>query len=367
MILTAGPWITDREREMVARSVNEAWNEGAYKFIHEFADKLGKYTKRKYVQMTASGTTALGLAFSTIGLSKGDEVIVPDLCYFSPLDEIVFRGAKPVFVDVLADTWCIDPSQIEKAITKRTKAIMPVYMYGHLTEAEEIRAIADKYNLYVIDDACPAMGSRYKTHHAGHLSDISCFSFQGAKIMTTGFGGALTTNNKKLFERASFLNWQGQKGPKFWQIENGYSYDISDFGCAFGIAQLERLDEMVEKKRLINKWYREEFTGIDLWFQTEKPYTRANYWMSSVVPLDSSKKYQDKLRAYLKKEGIDTRPIFYPASMFPMYKEAKTPISHEASYGINLPSGHHISRSQVEYIASKVIKFLYGKTRKNAY
>lgn len=363
MILTAGPHITDKERELVGRAVNEAWNDGAYKFLEEFRVNLSKYLNRKYVHLTSSGTNALGLAFSAIGIKKGDEVIVPDLNYFSPLDEIAYRGGKPVFADVLGDTWCIDPEDIERKITKRTKAIMPVYMYGNLTEAEEIRDIAKKHGLYIIDDACPAMGSRYGRYHAGHLSDISCFSFQGAKIMTTGLGGALTTNNKELSKRIEFLNWQGQEGPKFWQTEHGYSYDMSDINAALGIAQLSHLDEMVAKKRRINKWYREELLNYDVWFQTEKSYHTSNYWMTSIVLLDSSREERDEMRAYLKSEGIDTRPVFFPASEFPMYKTVKSPVSREVSYGVNLPSGYYISRPQVEYISSKIIKFLYDKKR----
>lgn len=360
MILTAGPSITNKEVSYVTNAVKNGWNYNAYSFTTKFAKKFSDYTGAKYAIATSGGTWALHLAFLSIGLKKGDEVIVPDLCYFSPLDVLVAMGVKPVFVDILESTWCIDPRDIKKKITKKTRAIMPVYMYGNLTEALKIKEIAQKYGLKIIDDSCPAVGSFYKNKHAGYYADMAAFSFQGAKILTTGLGGMLITNNKKLFERARFLNHQGKKVPTFWQMEHGVCYDLSDLNAALGLAQLERVDELIEKKRLIFKWYYErlsDIAGIQMNFEQENAL--ANKWMSSIVLIKDFRITRDELRIKLKKDRVDTRPFFFPASMFPMYTEAKTPISHKVGLnGINLPSGHNLSEDQIDFICRKLKKYL---------
>jgi len=360
IILTAGPSITKKEIDYVLDAVKNGWNNNAYSFTFKFAKKFSKYTGAKYAIATSGGTWALHLAFLAIGLKKGDEVIVPDLCYFSPLDVLVAMGVKPVFVDILENTWCIDPDDIKKKITKKTKAIMPVYMYGNLTEALKIKEIAQRHGLKVIDDSCPAVGSFYNNKHAGFFADFAAFSFQGAKILTTGLGGMLITNNKKLFERAWFLNHQGQKGPKFWQMEHAVCYDMSDLNASLGLAQLERVDELVEKKQIIFKWYHDRLSDIDgLGMNFEQPKACSNKWMSSIVLTRDFGITRDELREKLKKDGIDTRPFFFPASMFPMYEQAKTPISHKVGLnGINLPSGHNLSEEQIDFICRKLKKYL---------
>lgn len=360
MILTAGPSITPKEISYVINAVKNGWNYNAYSFTTKFAKKFSQYSGAKYAIATSGGTWALHLAFLSIGLKKGDEVIVPDLCYFSPLDVLVSMGVKPVFADILGNTWCIDPDDIKKKITEKTRAIMPVYMYGNLTEALKIKEIAERHGLRVIDDSCPAVGSFYNNKHAGYFADLSAFSFQGAKILTTGLGGMLVTNNKKLFERARFLNHQGKKESTFWQMEHAVCYDMSDLNASLGLAQLERVDELVEKKQIIFKWYQDRLSNIDgLKMNFDQLGTRSNKWMTSIVLTKDFGITRDELRIKLKKEGIDTRPFFFPASMFPMYTEAKTPISHKVGFnGINLPSGHNLSEEQIDYICRKVKKYL---------
>lgn len=360
IILTAGPSITQKEIDYVTNAVKNGWNDNAYSFTTKFAKKFSEYVGVKYAIATSGGTWALHLAFLSIGLKKGDEVIVPDLCYFSPLDVLVSMGVRLVFADILENTWCIDPDDIKKRITKKTKAIMPVYIYGNLTEANKIKEIAQKYGLMVIDDSCPAVGSFYNQKHAGYFADMAAFSFQGAKILTTGLGGMLITNNKKLFERAWFLNHQGRKVPTFWQMEHGVSYDMSDLNASLGLAQLERVNELVEKKQIIFKWYRNRLSDIDgLQMNFEQPKARSNKWMSSIALTKDFGITRDELREKLKKDGIDTRPFFFPASMFPMYEDKKTPISHKVGLnGINLPSGHNLSEEQIDFICHKLKKYI---------
>src|SRR3989344_4239106 len=250
IIRTAGPSISSKEIKYVTDAVKTGWNEKSYYYMRKFEKDFAKYVGVKYARVTSGGTGALWLALATLGIGKGDEVILPEITYFACSDVIMLLEAKPVFVDVLKDTWCIDPEKIEKAITKRTKAIMPVYIYGNLCEMDEIMSIAKRHNLKVVEDACPAAGSIYKGKKACSFGDFSAYSFQGAKIMVTGFGGMILSNRKEYIDKALYLNNHGEDPKKkFWQTSVGYSFDMSNMSCALGLAQLERLEGFVKKKR----------------------------------------------------------------------------------------------------------------------
>jgi len=360
-ILTAGPLISDKEVKYVLDAVKNGWNEHWADYIHKFEQKFAEYIGVKYAIATCGGTGALHLALAALGVGKGDEVILPEITYFSCADVVVYLGARPVFVDVLNDTWCIDPEKLEKAITKKTKAIMPVYAYGNLIEVKEIKEIAKKYHLAIVEDACPAVGSLYYGKKAGSFGDFAAFSFQGAKIMVTGYGGMLVTNNKKLYERALFLNTHGEDpNKKFWQLEIGYSHEMSNLQAAFGLAQLERIEEFVAKKRQIFSWYYERLKDIEgISLNYERPNTRSNFWMTSIVLDKNFSVTRDELIKKLKEYKIDSRPFFWPISMFPMYKEQNTPIAHHLAFnGINLPSGLRLKEEEVDYVCKVIKKIL---------
>ena len=356
-ILTAGPSISKKEIAYVLDSVKHGWNEHWTDYIEKFEKAFARYIGVKYAISTSGGTGALHLALDTLGIGPGDEVIIPEITYFACSDVVMLLGAKPVFVDILKDTWCIDPQKAERAITKKTKAIMPVNCFGNLVEIEEIISLARKHNLFVLEDACPSVGSLYKGKHPGSFGDFGAFSFQGAKIMVTGFGGMLVTNDKKLYDKAKCINNHGEDPKKkFWQTRVGYTFEMSNIQAALGFAQLERIEEFVEKKRRIFGWYKERLGRIEeLTMNVERPKTKSNMTMTSIVLDRNFGITRDMLIKKLKQRLVDTRPFFYPISMFPMYKEANTPIAHHVALnGINLPSGLNLTEKEVDYVARMV-------------
>jgi perosamine synthetase len=367
MILTAGPDTSGNEEKYVYDATLHGWNEHAFDYIEKFEHAFATYTGSKYAMTLAGGTCALQLALTAVGIKKSDEIILPDMTYFACSDVIKILGATPVFVDILPDTWCIDPEKVKRAITPKTRAIMPVDIYGNPHDMKAIRDIADQYNIFVIEDACPAVGAYVGKKHVGSYADFTAYSFQGAKILTTGTGGMLTTNNESLYKRARHLSDHGEakgweKGyvRKFWQMEVGWEFDMSNLQCAFGLAQLERLEEFIAKKRQIYTWYYERLSdlkGISL--NKERVNTRSIRWMSSIILDRDFGISRDELRKKLKEKLIDTRPFFYPISMFPMYDEADTPVSHHIGLnGINLPSAHRMTEETVDYVAGQVRSIL---------
>lgn len=360
-ILTAGPSITQKEINYVTDAIKHGWNEHYADYIDRFEKAFAHYIGVKYALTTSGGTGALWLGLAALGIGQGDEVIIPEITYFACSDVVMLLGAKPVFVDILKDTWCIDPEKLEKAISKKTKAIMPVYLYGNLCEMDEIMRIAKKYNLFVVEDACPAIGSVYKGRKPGGFGHCAAFSFQGAKIMVTGFGGMFVTNNKKLYEKVSYLNNHGEEPKrKFWQTSVGYTFEMPNYAAALGLAQLERIEKFVTKKRRIFDWYYKRLHHIDgISMNFERARTKSNRWMTSII-LDEKFKYtRDELIKKLKEYNIDSRPFFYPSSMFPMYKEQNTPVAHHVGLnGINLPSGLMRTEEEIDYVYRVLKKLL---------
>lgn len=334
------------EKRYVEDAAIHGWDKNHNSYTKKFEEAFATYVGAKYARTLSGGTQALTLALATLDIGPGDEVILPDVTYFACSDVINLLGATPVFVDV-DKTWCLDPEAFKKAITKRTKAVMPVWLYGNAPEMSEIVKIAKEHDLFIVEDACPAVGSFYKNKHAGTFGDFGCFSFHGAKIMTTGFGGMLVTDNKKLFEK---MNWLADHGEdkslpyRFFQSGIGYSFDLHNINAAFGLAQLERIEEFVAKKRQIFDWYKERLPSLEMNY--EQPYARTNRWMTTIIVED-----RDSVMRTLKNEGIDTRPFFFPISTFPMYREAKTPNAHRVGFnGINLPSGIQRTEKEIEKI-----------------
>ena len=363
MILTAGPSISQKEIDYVLDAVKNGWNENWNGYIKKFEKKFAEYVGTKYAMTTSSCTGALHLALAALGIKEGDEVILPDLLWIAPASAVRYLGGTPVFVDIESDTWCIDPGGIKKAITKKTKAIIPAHLYGHPANMDEVNKIAEEYGLYVIEDAAPSLGGEYKGKRTGSLSDVGCFSFQGAKLVVTGEGGMLVTNDDQIYERAEFLGDQGRdKNKQFWIKEIGFKYKMSNIQAAIGLAQLERINEFLERKRQIFNWYKERLEGVEgLRLNVEKEWAKNTFWMSSIVLDKNFPVTRDELRVKLKERNIDTRSFFYPMSQFPMFEEksAANPISYKISkWGINLPSGVNLTEEEVNYIAENVKELL---------
>lgn len=359
-ILYAKPSITEKEISYVNDAITNGWGEHCYDYIFRFQNLFKEYLGVKYSLSTSSCTGALHLAFAAIGLTFGDEVIVPDITWAASVVPITYLNATPIFVDILSDSWCIDPDKIEKAITPKTKAILAVHLYGNLAEMDIILDIARKYHLYVIEDAAEALGSEYKTQKAGSIADIGVFSFHGTKTVTTGEGGMLSTNNDELFEKIKILSDHG-RDPKicksFWVDQIGFKYKMSNLQAALGLAQLERIEELVAKKRFIFDIYNKAFLNNDgISINPEPYYTKNSYWMPTIVFDHKLKISRDALMAYLKKQNIDVRNFFYPNSMFPMFTEVR---SNKVAYdifnrGINLPAYFDIEEDEIRFVIEKI-------------
>jgi len=361
-IPVTGPSITKKEVKYIAQAARDGWNENYRKYISLFEEKFAEYIGRKYALATSSCTAALHLSYLALGLKKGDEVIVPNITWIASVEPLYWMGINPVFADIDSETWCIDPFDIKKKITKKTKAIMVVDLYGSMPDMNSVLKIAKKHNLKIIEDAAEAIGCEYYGKKAGSFGDVSCFSFHGSKTMTTGEGGMLLTDNKKIIEKAKYYADHCKDSKKtFWNLEIGYKYKMSNFQAACGIAQLERIDELIKKKHLIFFWYKKRLANIfGIKLNAELPHTKNTYWMVTAVFDKKYKINKEKLIKEFLKFNIQIRPFFYPLSSLPAIKsKANTPVSFDiSSRAINLPCGLNITEIEVEYICKCLYKYL---------
>jgi len=356
-ILTAGPSITEREIGYVDDAVRHGWNENWNGYLVRFERTFADYVGTRFALSTSSCTGALHLALLSLGTGPGDEVIVPEVSWVATASAVTYTGATPVFVDIDPDTWCLDLASASRAITSRTKAIVAVHLYGHPTDMTALKSLARAHSLKVLEDAAPALGAEVEGRKVGGIGDVAAFSFQGAKIMTTGEGGMLVTNDEAIFERAKFLGDHGRDPHIAFQIaEIGYKYKLSNIQAALGLAQLERIEELVAKKRLIYRWYHDRLVrrqGLKL--NVERPWARNVCWMTSIVLDDELGFRRDEVIAGLKARHVDSRPFFPPISSFPMFvsRASENPVAYRiARQGINLPSGHNLTEEDVDYVCS---------------
>lgn len=361
-ILTAGPSISARETSYVLDAVRHGWNRQWNDYLQRFQAAFAEYTGARYALATSSGTGALHLALAALGVGPGDEVIVPDLTWVATANAVLYVGATPVFADVEPDTWCLDPISFEAAITPRTRAVIPVHLYGHPARMDRILEIARRHNLYVVEDAAPAIGAEFQGRRVGALGDIGCFSFQGAKLLVTGEGGMLVTNSEALYRRAYALWDQGRTPGTFWINELGWKYKMSNLQAALGWAQLQRVDGFIEAKREIFAWYAEGLAGVPhITLNAEAPWARSIYWMTSLVLDEAAGISRDEFRAALQKRKIDTRPVFPAISQYPFWprRQPPQPVAERLGrQGVNLPSGVALRRREVEYICRQIRELL---------
>lgn len=364
MILTAGPSITQKEIDYVNDAVKTGWNNNWNSYLSKLEEAFKKKFDVKYALLTSSCTGAMHMGLRALGIKPGDEVIVPELTWVATASVVQYLGAKPVFVDVDIDTWTIDPISFKDAITKKTKAVMPVHLYGHPSKMDEILEIAKNNNILVLEDAAPAIGAKFEGEYCGTFGDISAFSFQGAKMMVTGEGGILLTNNEEYFSRIKQYSEHGRsKDPNktFWIEALGYKYKMSNIQAALGLAQFERIDELISQKRKIFSWYNNilgNINGINL--NQEANWAKSIYWMSSIYLSKKFKVNRDELIRLLKEDEIDSRPVFPTISKYPMwYSDCQNQNSISLSNNsINLPSGHNLKKDQIEYVCSRILKHL---------
>lgn len=367
-IPVAGPWITQLEADYVADALANAWYGNANTYHERFERAFASYVGVPHAMALPSCTSGLHLALAAMEIGPGDEVIVPEITWIATAAPINYVGAKPVFVDVDATTWCMSPESLEAAITPRTKAIITVDLYGNMADYDRILAIAKKHDLRVIEDAAEAAGARYQGGRAGSFGDVGVFSFHGSKTLTTGEGGMLVTRDQKLFDRANFLRDHG-RAPGDFSFENSevaFKYKMSSMQAALGLAQTERLDELIAKKREIFRWYSERLAGIPgILLNNPGPGVDGTYWMVSIVWENRFGVSKKDVRDALSIHGMDTRPFFSPLSSLGAYQNLpgigdcrqKNPVSYRLrDSGINLPSSLSLVENEVELICSVVRK-----------
>lgn len=353
-IPVAEPALGNREQEYVDEAIRSGWISSLGKYVNKFEEDFAKFCDVKYGVACSNGTVALHLALLALGIKEGDEVIVPVSTYISTANAVKYVNATPVFVDSDADSWTIDPKKIEEKITNRTRAIIPVHLYGMPCDMDKIMEIAKRHNLFVIEDCAEAHGAEYKGKKVGTFGEISCFSFFGNKIITTGEGGMCLTNDSVLKERMEFFRNQGNsKEKKYWHDGIGFNYRMTNLQAAIGVAQLERIEHFLQRKKENHSLYTEMLQEVDhLGFFPEKEDRKNVYWMYIIL----SNRKEEIVNA-LKEKGIETRPFFVPLNQMPhLHSEEKFPIA-ETLYklGIILPSSVNLKRGDINKIC-EIIK-----------
>jgi len=355
------PLTGEKELQYVTDCLKTNWISSKGKYIKEFEDGFARYCGCTCGISVTSGTAALHLALVSLGIGKGDEVIVPTFTMGASVFAIIYTDGKPVLVDSESETWNIDVSKIEGKITKRTKAIMPVLIYGHPCDMDPIMEIAMKHNLYVVEDAAEAHGAEYKGRKAGGIGDIGCFSFYANKIITTGEGGMVITNSEDIADRAMRLkDLAHARERRFIHTDIGFNYRMTNVQAAIGLAQLEKIDQLVEMRRQNAYFYNsrlKELPGITL--PPEKEWAKNVYWMYSIVIADEFGLTRDQLMEKLRERGIDTRSFFLPMHRQPcfnnmgLFKGESYPVAEElGERGLYLPSSSGLTQEQKEYICN---------------
>lgn len=368
MIPVCEPLTGEKELQYASDCLKTNWISSLGKYIDEFERKFASYCGCKYGITTTSGSTALDLAVVCLGIGKGDEVIVPTFTMAATVFAIVRTGAKPVLVDSEPETWNMDVSKIEGKITPKTKAIMPVHIYGHPCDMGPIMEVARKHHLYVIEDAAEAHGAEYKGTKAGGIGDVGCFSFYANKIITTGEGGMIVTNNGEVADRARRLKDQAFNPQKrFLHTDIGFNYRMTNMQAAVGLAQFERIDQFVEMRRTNARHYNKllgKVRGIRL--PVEKEWAKNVYWMYSIMVEDEFGITRDELMQKLREKEIGTRTFFYPMHVQPcftdmgLFKGESYPVAEELSMkGMYLPSGSGLKPEEIDYVC-RAIKDIAG-------
>jgi perosamine synthetase len=342
------PSITELEIRYATDAAANGWGEHCYDYIHRFESLFREHLGVKHVIATSSATGALHLGMAGLGIGPGDEVILGDINWVASAAPIVYLGANPVLVDVLPDTWCLDPAAVEASITSRTKAILAVHLYGNLCDLDALMEIGKHHGIPVIEDAAEAIGSIWHGHRAGSQGIFGAFSFHGTKTITTGEGGMFVTNDDALFERAMTLSNHGRarnETRQFWPETFGYKYKISNLQAAIGCAQLERANELIAAKRRIFEYYQAKLRDSPVTMNPEPSGTTNGFWMPTLIVDHGFVFNRELLLSKFKAENIDGRVFFWPLSMLPMFKKQPQNTISYAIYGraVNLPSYHDIT------------------------
>ena len=351
------PSITDKEVEYATDAARNGWGERCYEYINRFEDLFKQHLGVKHAIATSSCTGALHMGMAALGVGMGDEVIMADTNWIATAAPIVHLGAKPVFVDILPDSWCLDPDQVDAAITSRTKAIVAVHLYGNLCEMNKLLAIGEKHGIPIIEDAAEAIGSIYHGKRAGSMGKFGTFSFHGTKTLTTGEGGMFVTDDPDLYEHVLTLSNHGRargQTKQFWPDMVGFKYKISNIQAAIGCAQMERVEQLTRRKREIFAYYSQCLNGLSgLSMNPEAEGTIIGAWMPTVVFAPETGITREMLQISFAAANIDARVFFHPLSSLPMFEPRRiNQIAWDIpGRAINLPSFHEITQFQQNQVA----------------
>jgi len=335
-------------------AAQNGWGERCYEYLHRFEREFAQHLGVRHAIATSSATGALHLGLAGIGVGTGDEVILGDTNWIASAAPIVALGATPVFVDVRADTWCISPEKAEAAITPRTKAILAVHLYGNLCDMDALREIGERHRVPIVEDAAEALGSVWHGHRAGSLGAFGAFSFHGTKTMTTGEGGMFVTQDEALYERVLTLSNHGRERGEtrqFWPSQIGFKYKMSNVEAAIGCAQLERIDELVARKRFIFESYRNGLRELPFDMNPEPAGTVNGFWMPTIIGRNHGFDRDTVLEAF-RRENVDGRVFFWPLSSLPMFQPR---MENVVAYGLypralNLPSYHDMNENDIDRV-----------------
>jgi perosamine synthetase len=356
------PELNGNELEYVTDCIQSGWISSQGKYVYQFEDNFGEYVGCRQTLAVSNGTVALHLSLVALGVGPGDEVIVPDLTFAASVNAILYTGAKPVLVDVDLDTMAIDPDLVAAAITDRTRAIMPVHLYGYPADMGRIMALANRHNLLVIEDCAEALGSYYQGAHVGTFGDAAIFSFYGNKTITTGEGGMLLFRNPAIRDRAKMLRDHGMSPERrYWHEEVGFNYRLTNIQAAIGVAQLEKIDSFVNRKRWIAAQYDKHLADIvqlQLPMELKSNQGQNSYWLYTIVLAPEYVNMRDEILDLLKNHGIEARPVFIPLHRMPPYTryvqigECYSCANQLSDGGISLPSSSSITESEIKRVCA---------------
>jgi perosamine synthetase len=360
-IPVAAPALVGREREYVLDCLDSTWISSSGSYLRRFESAFAEFCGVSHAVSCCNGTVAVHLALLAHGVGPGDEVIVPTLTYVASANPIVYCGGTPVFVDAEPRTWNMDPERVAEAISPRTKGIVAVHLYGHPVDMDPILELAERHGLWVVEDAAEAHGATYRGRIAGSMGSLATFSFYGNKIITSGEGGMVVCDDEQLARVVRQLHGQGQDPQRrYWFPMVGFNYRMTNIEAAIGLAQLERIDWHLARRREIAGWYREELgmeEGIAL--SPEESWAQSAFWIMCAVLDEGRFGTRDEVMRALEEAGIETRPFFYPLHTLPMYRGGNAgrsfPVAEDlAQRGVNLPSSAMLTREDVGYVGARL-------------
>lgn len=364
-IPVAEPALVGNEKQYVLDCMDSTWISSTGQYVERFEKAFAEFCEVKHAISCCNGTAALHLALLALGVEQGDEVIVPTLTFVATANAVAYCGATPIFVDSEPETWNLDPALLQEKVTDRTKGIIAVHLYGHPVDMHPVLHLAETHDLFVIEDAAEAHGAEYHGRRTGSLGDIGSFSFYGNKIITTGEGGMVVSDDDALAAKVRQLKGQGMEpNRRYWFPILGYNYRMTNVAAAIGLAQLEKADWHIARRRRTAFRYAQRLSAVpDIVLQPEKPWARNVHWMVSAVLTEDCAVSRDTLMERLAETGIETRPFFPPMHTLPIYRDSakgqRFPVAERlAARGINLPSSATLSEEDVTFVCDQLIKAL---------